>query len=193
MAIIKDDLARYISAKIEIPKADAMNFAELILSSLKEIILIENNINIMRVGRFVRKKKKERNGRNPYTGESLKISERDVILFYASDILRNELNGMDIPRKKFNYSTYLSKYIYKKIQNIILNVEFKFINDIVNAFFECINFEILKGERIEIRGFGSFTLRVYESYYGINPKNREKIFVKRKILPFFKYSKNIFY
>ena len=45
------------------------------------------------------------------------------------------------------------------------------------------------GERIKIRGFGSFQLRTYDAYAGRNPRNGELITVKVKTMPFFKIGK----
>ncbi len=45
--------------------------------------------------------------------------------------------------------------------------------------------------RIEIRGFGSFSMRHYEPYTGRNPKTGQKIAVKRKGMPFFKVGKDL--
>mgnify|MGYP002388447452 CR=1 FL=1 len=47
------------------------------------------------------------------------------------------------------------------------------------------------GQRIEIRGFGSFVVKDYESYWGRNPKTGEKIFVAPKKLPAFKVGKEL--
>jgi integration host factor subunit beta len=48
-----------------------------------------------------------------------------------------------------------------------------------------------KGDRIEIRGFGSFTVREYKAYKGRNPKTGENIDVRPKKLPFFKVGKDL--
>lgn len=48
-----------------------------------------------------------------------------------------------------------------------------------------------RGENIEIRGFGSFTVKTYEPYIGRNPKTGEKIKVSPKKLPFFKVGKEL--
>ncbi len=45
--------------------------------------------------------------------------------------------------------------------------------------------------RIEIRGFGSFVIKRYDSYEGRNPKTGKKIKVKPKKLPFFKVGKDL--
>ena len=47
------------------------------------------------------------------------------------------------------------------------------------------------GDAIEIRGFGSFVVKEYESYYGRNPKTGAKIKVPPKKLPFFKVGKEL--
>ncbi len=50
---------------------------------------------------------------------------------------------------------------------------------------------LAKGDNVEIRGFGSFSIRKYDSYIGRNPKTGEKIKVKPKKLPFFKVGKEL--
>jgi integration host factor subunit beta len=47
------------------------------------------------------------------------------------------------------------------------------------------------GDRIEIRGFGSFKVKQYKPYVGRNPKTGEKVEVKAKKLPFFKVGKEL--
>jgi integration host factor subunit beta len=50
----------------------------------------------------------------------------------------------------------------------------------------------LTGEdRIEIRGFGSFQVRSYQSYQGRNPRTGATIQVNNKKLPFFKVGKEL--
>lgn len=50
---------------------------------------------------------------------------------------------------------------------------------------------LVNGDNVEIRGFGSFTVREYQSYDGRNPKTGKKIEVKPKRLPFFKVGKEL--
>lgn len=47
------------------------------------------------------------------------------------------------------------------------------------------------GDNVELRGFGSFAVKEYESYYGHNPKTGEKIRIGAKKLPFFKAGKGL--
>jgi len=60
---------------------------------------------------------------------------------------------------------------------------------IVDTIFDDMKESLIRGERIEIRGFGSFALRNYSAYKGRNPKNGEFVDVPRKKLPFFKVGK----
>jgi integration host factor subunit beta len=57
--------------------------------------------------------------------------------------------------------------------------------------FDSMTQELVKGGRIEIRGFGSFVVKDYKSYTGRNPKTGEAIEVKTKKLPFFKVGKEL--
>ena len=60
---------------------------------------------------------------------------------------------------------------------------------IVNSILDSIINTLKQGNRVEIRGLGTFELREYKSYQGRNPQTGEKIQVKAKKLPFFKPGK----
>jgi len=62
---------------------------------------------------------------------------------------------------------------------------------IVNLIFDSMAETLIRGERIEIRGFGSFVVKDYKAYTGRNPKTGEMIHVKPKKLPFFKVGKEL--
>ena len=62
---------------------------------------------------------------------------------------------------------------------------------IVATVLDAIAEELVNGGNVEIRGFGSFTVREYKSYDGRNPKTGKKIEVKPKKLPFFKVGKDL--
>src|ERR1700720_4043121 len=62
---------------------------------------------------------------------------------------------------------------------------------IVETIFDSIIEAIQKGEKIEIRGFGSFRTRQRKGRMGRNPKTGEKVEVPAKRIPFFKPSKEL--
>jgi integration host factor subunit beta len=62
---------------------------------------------------------------------------------------------------------------------------------IVNCVFDSMVKALQEGEGIEIRGFGSFTVREYKAYEGRNPRTGETVHVAPKKLPFFKVGKDL--
>jgi integration host factor subunit beta len=62
---------------------------------------------------------------------------------------------------------------------------------VVNTFFDSMKEALKNGDRIEIRGFGSFKIKEYEGYVGRNPRTGEKVDVKPKRLPFFRVGKEL--
>jgi integration host factor subunit beta len=71
------------------------------------------------------------------------------------------------------------------------NVTQKVAKVIVDTLFDGMIESLEKGERIEIRGFGSFVVRNYGGYKGRNPKTGEIVDVPPKKLPFFKVGKEL--
>jgi integration host factor subunit beta len=63
--------------------------------------------------------------------------------------------------------------------------------DIVNMIFDGFTNALMEEGRIEIRGFGCFTVRHYGSYTGRNPRTGKQVKVGTKKLPFFKVGKEL--
>lgn len=72
-----------------------------------------------------------------------------------------------------------------------LNIPQREASPITNTILEAMITSLAAGDSIEIRGFGSFVVKEYGSYYGRNPKTGEKIKVPPKKLPFFKVGKDL--
>ncbi|MBI4701168.1 MAG: integration host factor subunit beta [Deltaproteobacteria bacterium] len=62
---------------------------------------------------------------------------------------------------------------------------------IVGCVFDAMVEALRRGEGIEIRGFGSFTVRPYKPYTGRNPRTGDAVQVAAKRLPFFKVGKEL--
>ena len=71
------------------------------------------------------------------------------------------------------------------------NLTEKNASEIVNLIMDGFTDTLKKGGRIEIRGFGSFSVREYDGYTGRNPKTGKKTEVGPKRLPFFKVGKEL--
>jgi integration host factor subunit alpha len=78
-------------------KKEAADIVELVFEMVKETLGRGEKIKISGFGNFVLRDKRQRRGRNPQTGEPLTITERRVLTFKASQILKAILNGEEIP------------------------------------------------------------------------------------------------
>jgi integration host factor subunit beta len=71
------------------------------------------------------------------------------------------------------------------------NLSRKDAEKVIDTFFDAVKETLSKGKRVEIRGFGSFTVKSYKPYIGRNPKTGVQINVPSKKLPFFKVGKEL--
>lgn len=71
------------------------------------------------------------------------------------------------------------------------NMTKKNIEFIINSVFKSIKDSLQKGDKVEIRGFGSFKIREKSSKVGRNPKTGSKVDVPDKKVPYFKPGKEI--
>ena len=62
---------------------------------------------------------------------------------------------------------------------------------VVNTIFDAMTDALSQGERIEIRGFGSFQVKVREAREGRNPKTGDMVSIPAKRTPFFKVGKEL--
>jgi integration host factor beta subunit len=62
---------------------------------------------------------------------------------------------------------------------------------VVNTIFESMAQALRTGDRIEIRGFGSFQVKIREAREGRNPKTGEPVHISAKRTPFFKVGKEL--
>jgi integration host factor subunit beta len=72
-----------------------------------------------------------------------------------------------------------------------IEVPRKRAEDVVNAVFDAMKDALMDDERIEVRGFGSFTIREYAAKEGRNPRTGEKVFVEEKKSVHFKPGKEL--
>jgi len=75
--------------------------------------------------------------------------------------------------------------------SVELNLPVREVTKIVDTILTSMSEALARGEGVEVRGLGSFSIREYGSYKGRNPKNGGIVTVKPKKLPFFKVSKNL--
>lgn len=62
---------------------------------------------------------------------------------------------------------------------------------VVNTIFDEITRALANGQRVELRGFGAFSVRKREARVGRNPKTGKTVSVEPKTVPFFKAGKGL--
>jgi integration host factor subunit alpha len=77
-------------------KKESADIVDLVFEMMKETLGRGEKIKISGFGNFVLRDKRQRPGRNPQTGDPIKISERRVLTFKASQILKQALNPKHI-------------------------------------------------------------------------------------------------
>lgn len=74
-------------------KKESADLVDLVFEMIKETLGKGEKVKISGFGNFVLRDKRQRPGRNPQTGEAIQISERRVLTFKASQILKQALNA----------------------------------------------------------------------------------------------------
>ena len=82
--------------------------------------------------------------------------------------------------------------LVKKVQEEIGHYPSKDIAYVVYLIFEAMSSALKRGERIEIRGFGNFTVRRRREIQGRNPKTSNAINLPARKVPFFKVGKDLY-
>ena len=92
----KADIVEKVYSKIGFSKKESSELVELVFDSIKKVLEDGEKVKISGFGNFIVREKHERIGRNPQTGDQIKISARKVLTFRPSQVLKAMLNGEDI-------------------------------------------------------------------------------------------------
>lgn len=85
-------LVDFIAENANLTKADANKALEAVLEGITEGLKKEGKVSLVGFGTFTAKKREARTGRNPQTGEEIKIAERMVPGFKAGAKLKESIN-----------------------------------------------------------------------------------------------------
>jgi integration host factor subunit alpha len=88
----KVDIVERVAEKMSFTKDESFEIVELVLEIMKATLERGEKLKIMGFGNFVVKKKSERRGRNPQTGEGITIEARHILTFKPSAILKKAIN-----------------------------------------------------------------------------------------------------
>ncbi|MEZ7813929.1 MAG: integration host factor subunit beta [Paracoccaceae bacterium] len=79
--------------------------------------------------------------------------------------------------------------LIQKIADENLHLTQRHVERVVNIVFDEIIDALAKGERVELRGFGAFSVKFRKARIGRNPRTGESVKVSNKKVPFFKTGK----
>ena len=88
----KADIIESVYEKIGFSKKEAAEAVELVFETMKSTLASGEKIKVSGFGNFVVRGKRARVGRNPQTGDVITISERRVLTFKPSQVLKDALN-----------------------------------------------------------------------------------------------------
>ncbi|MDR2017990.1 MAG: integration host factor subunit alpha [Syntrophobacterales bacterium] len=88
----KLEIVTNLYEKLGFSRRECANIVDSFFESIKKTLAQGENVKISGFGNFIVKEKKARRGRNPQTGEEIEISERKVLNFRLSQVLKDEIN-----------------------------------------------------------------------------------------------------
>ena len=94
MTLTKADIIDTIYSQLDIPKTKSTQMVESLIEIIKKTLENGDDVLISGFGKFCVKRKRERKGRNPQTGNDLMLGERRVVTFKCSGRLKNKINGI---------------------------------------------------------------------------------------------------
>ena len=93
MTLTKHDLVEKIQLELGFLRNQSIDIAESLIVLIKNTLESGEDVLVSGFGKFCVKKKKERKGRNPATGEDAILPARRVVTFKCSGKLRDKVNG----------------------------------------------------------------------------------------------------
>lgn len=88
----KQQLVDMIAEKAGLTKADAARALDATMDSIKEALKKGEKVSLVGFGTFATSKREAREGRNPRTGETVKIAARTAVTFKAGSKLKDAVN-----------------------------------------------------------------------------------------------------
>ena len=81
--------------------------------------------------------------------------------------------------------------LIERVAQQLPHISKKDTETVVNTIFDSMTESLKQGDRIEIRGFGSFQVKIREAREGRNPKTGDEVKISAKRAPFFKVGKEL--
>ncbi len=93
MSLSKTDLIDKLQSQLGFSKKESAHIIDLVFNIMKDTLSKGEKIKISGFGNFTIRDKAERMGRNPQTGERMKIPSKRVLTFKPSDLLKEDITN----------------------------------------------------------------------------------------------------
>jgi integration host factor subunit alpha len=97
--LTRADLAEALVRKVGLPRNESQELVELVLNEISGSLANGVSVKLSSFGSFGIRQKGERVGRNPKTGKEVPITPRRVLVFRASNIMKDRINAGLVRRK----------------------------------------------------------------------------------------------
>jgi len=98
--LTRADLAEAVFQKVGLPRNESADLVESVIREVIACLERGENVKLSSFGSFGVRDKRERVGRNPKTGEVVPITPRRVLVFRASNIMKERINGALVRGRK---------------------------------------------------------------------------------------------
>ena len=93
--LTRAELAEAVYQEVGLSRNDSSQIVEAVLNEISDSLVGGESVKISSFGSFSVREKGERWGRNPKTGEPARIDPRKVLVFRASHVLKDRMNGVE--------------------------------------------------------------------------------------------------
>lgn len=94
--VTRAQLSEAVYQEVGLSRNESADLVEVVLKEIADALTRGDSVKISSFGSFIVRQKSERVGRNPKTGEEVPIRPRRVLVFRASHVLKDLVNGVDV-------------------------------------------------------------------------------------------------
>ena len=91
--VTRADLSEAVYQEVGLSRNESADLVESVLSEIADSLVTGDTVKISSFGSFSVRQKRERTGSNPKTGEEVPIKPRRVLVFRASNVLKQRINS----------------------------------------------------------------------------------------------------
>ena len=201
-SVAKSGIAAAVAARAGIGQEESVRCVDTLLVAIADNLSAGRTVKVAGFGTFSVKKQTARAGRNPRTGEAIKIEASRVPVFKSSRALRDRVNA-ELGTADERQSSNVGRT--DQVASAIVRIEQELAAEIAStadlavtttrkctsAFFEEVGDALAKGSSVPLVGLGTFSVRNREARMGRNPKTGEAVFISASSVVSFKAGKTL--